>query len=90
MATKASVMKALRKKKRNRKTRKKICRFCENNVQFIDYKDEKKLGRFVTEVGKIIPRKISGNCARHQRLLTTAIKRARHIALMPFVADTTH
>jgi len=81
---------SLKKKKRNLKSRKKICRFCENSVVYIDYKDEKKLSRFATEVGKIIPRKISGNCARHQRMLTTAIKRSRHLALMPFVADTTH
>ena len=86
----SNTTKSLKKKKRNLKARKKICRFCENKVVFIDYKDEKKLSRFVTEVGKIIPRKISGNCAKHQRVLTTAIKRSRHLALLPFVADATN
>ena len=68
---------------------KKICRFCENKVYYIDYRNEKELMRFVTEQGKIVPRRISGNCSRHQRQLGTAIKRARHLALMPFVAEIT-
>lgn len=68
---------------------KKICRFCENNIQHIDYKNEKELLRFISEQGKIVPRRISGNCAKHQRMLVTAIKRARHLALLPFVADVT-
>lgn len=67
--------------------RRKVCRFCEDGELFIDYKDEKKLMRFTTEQGKIIPRRTSGNCARHQRMLTTAIKRARHLALMPYVSE---
>ncbi len=67
--------------------KRRICRFCEEGEIFIDYKDEKKLARFTTEQGKIIPRRTSGTCARHQRQLTTAIKRARHLALLPFVAD---
>ncbi len=67
--------------------KRRICRFCEEGITYIDYKDEKKLMRFVTEQGKIIPRRTSGNCARHQRMLTRAIKRARILALMPFVAD---
>ncbi len=54
----------------------------------IDYKDEKLLRRFILERGKIVPRRVTGNCAKHQRLLTTAIKRARHIALLPFTAET--
>ncbi|MFQ5707315.1 MAG: 30S ribosomal protein S18 [bacterium] len=66
--------------------KRKICRFCEDDVVYIDYKDEKKLLRFTTEQGKITPRRTSGNCARHQRMLTTAIKRARHLALMPYVS----
>ncbi len=68
---------------------KKICRFCEENVEFIDFKEEKRLFKFTTEQGKIIPRRISGNCAKHQRDLKQAIKRARHLALIPFVADAT-
>jgi small subunit ribosomal protein S18 len=67
--------------------RKKICRFCTDKVVDIDYKDIKRLRNLITERGKIIPRRISGNCARHQRQLGTAIKRARNIALMPFTAE---
>lgn len=67
--------------------KKKICRFCEDGEIYIDYKDEKKLLRFVTEQGKIIPRRTSGTCAHHQRMLKRAIKRARHLALMPYVAE---
>jgi small subunit ribosomal protein S18 len=70
------------------KRRRKTCRFCENKVQVIDYKDERFLRRFVTDRGKIVPRRHSGNCALHQRRLTKAIKRARHIALLPFTAET--
>ncbi len=70
------------------KKRKRHCRFCENTVTWIDYRDERLLRRFVTERGKIIPRRITGTCAMHQRMLTTAIKRARHIAILPFVAET--
>ena len=67
--------------------RKKVCMFCVDKVEHIDYKDTAKLRRYVTERGKIVPRRISGNCAKHQRQLTTAIKRARIIALLPFVAE---
>ena len=67
--------------------RKRICRFCENRVEYVDYKDPKKLIKFTTDVGKIIPRRTSGTCARHQRQLVKAIKRARHLALLPFVSD---
>ncbi len=67
--------------------KKRICRFCENRIAYVDYKDPKKLVKFTTEVGKLIPRRTSGNCANHQRQLTTAIKRARHLALLSFVAD---
>ena len=69
--------------------RRRICRFCEDNEIYIDYKDEKRLTRFVTEQGKIIPRRTSGTCATHQRMLVTAIKRARLLSLMPFVFDQT-
>jgi len=67
--------------------RKKICRFCSDKIDGIDYKDIKRLRNLITERGKIIPRRISGNCAKHQRQLGTAIKRARNIALMPFTAE---
>lgn len=67
--------------------KKRICRFCENRVLYVDYKDPKKLTKFTTDVGKIIPRRTSGTCARHQRQLVKAIKRARHLALIPFVSD---
>jgi len=67
--------------------RRKLCRFCEDKIEEIDYKDERRLSRFITERGKIVPRRASGTCARHQRQLTRAIKRARHIALLPFTAE---
>jgi len=67
--------------------RKKICRFCSDKITDIDYKDIKRLRNLITERGKIIPRRISGNCARHQRQLGIAIKRARNIALIPFTAE---
>ncbi len=67
--------------------RKKVDRFHENGILFIDYKDIKLLNRFVTETGKIIPRRISGTCAKNQRMLEIAIKRARFMALMPYVSD---
>lgn len=65
--------------------RRKVCRFCADTSLVIDYKDVKSLRYFITERGKIIPRRISGTCAKHQRSLTRAIKRARTIALLPFV-----
>ena len=73
-------------KRRPMHRRKKVCVFCgKDNV--IDYKDTNKLKRYVSERGKILPRRITGNCAKHQRALTVAIKRARHVALMPYVAE---
>ena len=74
-------------RKRRRFLRKKICRFCADKLALIDYKDVRRLRNLVTERGKIIPRRISGNCAGHQRQLTTAIKRSRHLALMPFTIE---
>ncbi|MDH5298642.1 MAG: 30S ribosomal protein S18 [Desulfobulbaceae bacterium] len=65
-------------------TRRKVCRFCADRSLVIDYKEVKTLRNFITERGKIIPRRIYGNCAKHQRQLTEAIKRARQIALMPY------
>jgi len=67
--------------------RRKVCRFCADSSLVIDYKEPKTLRHFITERGKIIPRRISGTCARHQRMLTQAIKRARTIALLPFVGS---
>jgi small subunit ribosomal protein S18 len=74
-------------RKRRRFLRKKICRFCADKLTLIDYKDVRRLRNLVTERGKIIPRRISGNCAGHQRQLTVSIKRARHLALMPFTVE---
>ncbi|MDO5388835.1 MAG: 30S ribosomal protein S18 [Clostridia bacterium] len=73
-------------KKRGRR-KKKVCIFCVEKSNSIDYKDVAKLRKFVSERGKILPRRITGNCAKHQRLLTAAIKRARHVALMAYVAE---
>ncbi len=67
---------------------KKICRFTQNDVMYIDYKDVKLLQRFVNEQGRIIPKRITGTSAKYQRELSTAIKRARHMAILPFVSDT--
>ena len=75
------------KRDRNRRPRKKVCSFCVDKVELIDYKDAGKLRRYITERGKILPRRISGNCANHQRQVTVAIKRARNIALLPFTAE---
>jgi small subunit ribosomal protein S18 len=67
--------------------RRKVCRFCADSSLAIDYKDARTLKFFTTERGKMIPRRISGNCAKHQRELTTAVKRCRNIALLPFVGE---
>nr|WP_205665641.1 30S ribosomal protein S18 [Anoxybacter fermentans] len=72
---------------RGRKRRRKSCSFCLDKIEAIDYKDVNRLRRYITERGKILPRRISGNCARHQRQLTRAIKRARNIALLPFTVE---
>ena len=73
-------------KRRPMRRSKKVCVFCgKDNV--IDYKDTNKLKRYISERGKILPRRITGNCAKHQRALTVAIKRARHLALMPYVCE---
>ncbi|MDR2908359.1 MAG: 30S ribosomal protein S18 [Oscillospiraceae bacterium] len=70
-----------------RKGRKKVCAFCVDRVYTIDYKDIPRLRRYISERAKIIPRRVTGTCAQHQRQLTDAIKRARHIALLPYVSD---
>jgi len=79
---------AIRRKRRTFH-RRKVCRFCVDTDLAIDYKDPKTLRYFVTERGKIVPRRISGNCAKHQRQLTLAIKRARQIALLPHTTINT-
>ena len=66
---------------------KRVCKFCEAKVTYIDYKDEKRLIKFLTEQGKIIPKRITGTCTKHQRELVTAIKRARQIALLPYISE---
>ncbi len=73
--------------KMNRKPRKKVCQFCQEKATSIDYKEIGKLKKYVTERGKILPRRITGACAKHQRMVTRAIKRSRSIALLPYVAD---
>jgi small subunit ribosomal protein S18 len=72
----------------NVRGRVKVCRFCEDKAVKLNYKDDRLLRRFVTERGKVIPRRMTGTCARHQRELTTAIKRARNIAVLPYAAET--
>ena len=67
---------------------KKICRFTQNKVKYIDYKDVKLLQKYVTEQGKIIPKRITGTSSKYQRQLSLAIKRARHMAFLPYVSDT--
>ncbi|MBQ1483989.1 MAG: 30S ribosomal protein S18 [Firmicutes bacterium] len=67
--------------------RKKVCQFCADKAEGIDYKDVEKLRKYVTERGKILPRRVTGTCAIHQRDITTAVKRARIVALLPYVAD---
>ncbi|HZK00388.1 MAG TPA: 30S ribosomal protein S18 [Tissierellaceae bacterium] len=69
------------------KPRKRICSFCADKVDHIDYKDINKLKKYVTDRGKILPRRISGNCSKHQREVTIAIKRARQVALLPYSAE---
>ncbi|AFV03988.1 MAG: 30S ribosomal protein S18 [Dehalobacter sp. 4CP] len=75
------------KKERGRRPRKRVCSFCVDKVESIDYKDTQKLRKYITERGKILPRRISGNCAKHQRQVTIAVKRARSIALLPYMID---
>ncbi len=67
---------------------KKVCRFTQNNIKYIDYKDVKLLQKYTTEQGKIIPKRITGTSSKYQRELAVAIKRARHMALLPYVSDT--
>ena len=78
--------KNMAKQEYDRKKRK-TCSFCADHVEFIDYKDAAKLKRYLTEAGKIIPRRVTGNCAMHQRMITKAIKRAREAAIINYVFD---
>ncbi|APT72042.1 30S ribosomal protein S18 [Thermosipho sp. 1063] len=71
--------------KYRRKKRVKVCKLCQAKVEYVDYKDTKLLREFLTEKEKIVPRRLTGNCAKHQRMVKTAIKRARHTALLPYV-----
>ena len=73
--------------RRNRKSRKKVCAFCMDKIEHIDYKDVPILRRYLSDRAKIIPRRVTGTCARHQRQLTVAVKRARHLAFLPYVGD---
>ena len=72
---------------RGRKGKKKVCSFCVDKFGAIDYKDVPRLRRYLSDRGKIVPRRVTGTCARHQRLLTVAIKRERHLAFLPYVND---
>lgn len=76
-----------RQRIRGRRPRRKICQFCADKMDHIDYKDVQRLRKYLTERGKIMPRRASGTCAKHQRQLATAIKRARVMALLPYVAE---
>jgi len=71
----------------NPRKRRKVCQFCADKAEYIDFKDSAKLRRYVSERGKILPRRMTGTCAKHQRQLTEAIKRARQIALLPYVPE---
>jgi small subunit ribosomal protein S18 len=83
----ARARKKARRQKKKGFVRRKVCRFCADSSFVLDYKDAKSLRLFVTETGKMIPRRISGNCARHQRPLAIAIKRARHLAILPYAGQ---
>ncbi len=71
----------------NNKKRKKVCAYCAEKIEHIDYKDTLKLRRNLSERSKILPRRVTGTCAKHQRQVTIAVKRARHVALIPYVSD---
>ncbi len=72
---------------RKYRSRKKVCSFCAEKATAIDYKDTKKLQKYITERGKILPRRVTGTCSKHQRKLTAAIKIARQVAILPYTAD---
>jgi ribosomal protein S18 len=72
---------------KRRMRKRKVCTFCVDKIDVLDYKDVAKMRKFISERGKILPRRVTGTCAKHQRVVTNAIKRARHIALLPFIID---
>ena len=74
-------------RRRGGRRRKKVCAFCASEAKAIDYKDVETLKNYISERGKILPRRVTGNCARHQRSITTAVKRARNIALLPYTVE---
>ena len=75
------------RRRTNIRRKKKVCAFCGENAQPADYKDVATLKKYISERGKILPRRITGTCAKHQRTVTTAVKRARHIALLPYTVE---
>ena len=75
------------RRERNRRSRKKVCQFCVDKVEHIDYKDTNRLKKYMTERGKILPRRITGTSLKFQRRVAQAVKRARHLALLPYVTD---
>ena len=79
--------KVVKRPAKKQMSRKKVCIFCTDKVDEVDYKDVAKLRKFITEKGKIVPRRMSGTCAKHQRIVTEAVKRAREMALLPYVAE---
>ncbi len=87
MATANSNGEYPRKRRTNIHRRKKVCVFCGENAQPVDYKDVATLKKYISERGKILPRRVTGTCAKHQRAVTTAVKRARHIALLPYTVE---
>jgi small subunit ribosomal protein S18 len=76
-----------RAQKKERRPKKKVCSFCADKIADINYKDVTRLRKYISERGKILPRRISGNCAKHQRMLTVAVKRARIVAFLPFTSE---
>jgi len=76
------------RERESRDVRKKLCKLCLDRVAFVSYRDEKRLARAITDRGKIVPRRISGNCAKHQTQVTRAVKRARYLALLPFASES--
>ena len=73
--------------RQNTRKRKKVCQFCAEKIEHIDYKDTARLRKYISERSKILPRRITGTCAKHQRQVTIAVKRARQVALLPYVSD---
>jgi len=77
------------KRRMMRTPRSKVCMFCKDGVDYLDYKDVSKVRKYINDRGKILPRRVTGNCANHQRMVTISVKRAREIALIPFVSERT-